>query len=204
MDPFAREFWEFTEKKELRMQQCSECKKLRWPAAAVCDKCLSPDYTWELVSGKGQVLSWIVFHRQYFPEYPAPHPAVAVELAEVSIWLNAIYGEQDEQGQPLPARVAASKPMPATFRNGRPPISPTSIRRSRPPSATSSPCSGRTISLPTEPRHQRAAHPSRCLWPTTMRSAPMRRALPRRAARTPFGRRPDHTTASRETTCSSR
>ena len=30
---------------------------------------------------------------------------VAVELAEVSIWLNAIYGEQDENGQPLPARV---------------------------------------------------------------------------------------------------
>lgn len=30
---------------------------------------------------------------------------VAVELAEVSIWLNAIYGEQDEQGQPFPARV---------------------------------------------------------------------------------------------------
>ena len=30
---------------------------------------------------------------------------VAVELAEVSIWLNAIYGEQDEQGNPLPARV---------------------------------------------------------------------------------------------------
>lgn len=30
---------------------------------------------------------------------------VAVELAEVSIWLNAIYGEADEQGQPLPARV---------------------------------------------------------------------------------------------------
>ena len=30
---------------------------------------------------------------------------VAVELAEVSIWLNAIYGETDEQGRPLPARV---------------------------------------------------------------------------------------------------
>lgn len=30
---------------------------------------------------------------------------VAVELAEVSIWLNAIYGEQDEQGRALPARV---------------------------------------------------------------------------------------------------
>lgn len=30
---------------------------------------------------------------------------VAVELAEVSLWLNAIYGEQGHDGQPLPARV---------------------------------------------------------------------------------------------------
>lgn len=30
---------------------------------------------------------------------------VAVELAEVSVWLNAIYGSEDEQGRPLPARV---------------------------------------------------------------------------------------------------
>jgi hypothetical protein len=30
---------------------------------------------------------------------------VAVELAEVSIWLNAIYGETDEKGRPLPAHV---------------------------------------------------------------------------------------------------
>jgi hypothetical protein len=30
---------------------------------------------------------------------------VAVELAEVSLWLNAIYGEEDEQKRPLPARV---------------------------------------------------------------------------------------------------
>lgn len=30
---------------------------------------------------------------------------VAVELAEVSLWLNAIFGESDNQGRPLPARV---------------------------------------------------------------------------------------------------
>jgi hypothetical protein len=30
---------------------------------------------------------------------------VAVELAEVSLWLNAIYGERDGEGRPLPARV---------------------------------------------------------------------------------------------------
>ncbi len=87
MDPFAREFWEFTQKKELRMQKCSACSKLRWPAAAICDKCLAPEYEWVKISGKGKVLSWIVFHRQYFPEYPAPHPAVAVELDEGPIFV---------------------------------------------------------------------------------------------------------------------
>lgn len=30
---------------------------------------------------------------------------IAVELAEVSLWLNAIYGETDSEGRPLPARV---------------------------------------------------------------------------------------------------
>ncbi|MCP4378830.1 MAG: class I SAM-dependent DNA methyltransferase, partial [bacterium] len=30
---------------------------------------------------------------------------IATELAEVSLWLNAIYGENDEQGRPRPARV---------------------------------------------------------------------------------------------------
>lgn len=30
---------------------------------------------------------------------------IATELAEVSLWLNAIYGESDEQGKPRPARV---------------------------------------------------------------------------------------------------
>ena len=30
---------------------------------------------------------------------------VAVELAEVSLWLNAIYGEADAEGRPMPARV---------------------------------------------------------------------------------------------------
>ena len=87
MDPFAREFWDYAKNKDFRMQKCSECQKWRWPAAAVCDNCLSPEYTWEQLSGKGQVLSWIVFHRQYFPEYPAPHPAVAVELNEGPIFV---------------------------------------------------------------------------------------------------------------------
>ncbi len=46
--------------------------------------------------------------RMYFADrnvYGVDLNPVAVELAEVSIWLNAIYGETDSRGQPKPARV---------------------------------------------------------------------------------------------------
>ena len=95
MDPYAAEFWEYTQQRELRMQQCAECSKLRWPAAAVCDQCLSTEYAWAQMSGRGRVLSWIVFHRQYFPEYPAPHPALAVELDEGPIFVCCMPPEFD-------------------------------------------------------------------------------------------------------------
>ena len=87
MDPFAAEFWAFTRQRELRMQRCTECAKLRWPASAVCDHCLSPECSWEPLSGRGRALSWVTFHRAYFPEYPAPHATVAVELDEGPIFV---------------------------------------------------------------------------------------------------------------------
>ncbi len=87
MDPLNAEFWAFTLDKELRVQRCTSCSKLRWPCAAICDECLSEAYEWVRLSGRGKALSWIVFERSYFPEYPAPHPAVAVELDEGPIFV---------------------------------------------------------------------------------------------------------------------
>ena len=37
MDPFAQAFWAYTQKKEFRLQQCSECHKFRWPPGPSCD-----------------------------------------------------------------------------------------------------------------------------------------------------------------------
>ena len=34
------------------------------------------------MAGRGKVLSWTTFHRSYFPEYPAPHTAIVLELDE--------------------------------------------------------------------------------------------------------------------------
>ena len=34
------------------------------------------------MAGRGKVLSWTTFHRSYFPEYPAPHTVMVLELNE--------------------------------------------------------------------------------------------------------------------------
>ena len=82
MDPYAEQFWTFTQSKEFRLQKCSECGKYRWPPGPTCDRCLSDEFEWTPMSGRGQVLSWTTFHRGYFPEYPAPHTSIVLELEE--------------------------------------------------------------------------------------------------------------------------
>ena len=88
MDPYAEQFWTFTEQQELRLQRCGECGHLRWPPGPVCDQCLSEDYAWEEVSGRGTLLSWVIYRRRYFPEYPAPHTVLMVELDEGPLFVT--------------------------------------------------------------------------------------------------------------------
>jgi uncharacterized OB-fold protein len=82
MDPYAQQFWDFTKEQQFRLQRCSDCGKYRWPPAPACDGCLSENFEWTPVSGRGKVISWLTFRRQYFPEYPPPHHVIMVELEE--------------------------------------------------------------------------------------------------------------------------
>jgi uncharacterized OB-fold protein len=88
MDPYAEQFWEFTKAREFRLQRCGECEKFRWPPAPVCDGCLSEEFDWTPVSGRGSVLSWVTFRRQYFSEYPSGHRVVSLELAEGPLFIT--------------------------------------------------------------------------------------------------------------------
>lgn len=88
MDPYAERFWAFAEQQELRLQSCSECGRFRWPPGPVCDACVSEDYAWEEVSGRGTLLSWVIYRRPYFSEYPAPHTVIMVELDEGPLFVT--------------------------------------------------------------------------------------------------------------------
>jgi uncharacterized OB-fold protein len=88
-------FWDYVQHHELRLQKCADCGAHRYPPSAVCPHCLSPEYAWDSLSGKGRVLSWVVFHRQYFRELPIPYAVVAVEMTEGPILLANLVSSSD-------------------------------------------------------------------------------------------------------------
>lgn len=88
MDPYAQQFWNYTQNKEFRLQKCSDCGKFRFPPGPTCDACLSDNFEWALMGGRGKVLSWTTFRRAYFPEYPAPHTSIVLELDEGPLFVS--------------------------------------------------------------------------------------------------------------------
>ncbi|MEX0406841.1 OB-fold domain-containing protein [Aquibium sp. LZ166] len=76
-------FWALLKSEgRLHLQCCADCGTWRYPPGPVCQACLSPRAEWKPVGGGGELLSWVIFHRQYLPAYPAPHNVIAVRLDE--------------------------------------------------------------------------------------------------------------------------
>jgi uncharacterized protein len=96
--------WASMERGRLELQRCNDCGSFRYPPAPVCAKCLSVEATWTPVSGKGKILSWVVFHKQYFDNHPPPYNSVAVELEEGPIIVTQLEGPEPAGswiGQPV-------------------------------------------------------------------------------------------------------
>ncbi|MFC1885996.1 Zn-ribbon domain-containing OB-fold protein, partial [Thermodesulfobacteriota bacterium] len=82
--PVDAPFWEAANKNELRLQRCFDCGHVWYPPSNGCSNCLSTDFTWEKMSGKGKIWSWVIFHKCYFPSFEAdiPYNVISVKLEE--------------------------------------------------------------------------------------------------------------------------
>lgn len=82
--PENRPFWEAARRHQLALQRCTACQRVWYPPGPVCPDCLSGDFAWERLSGRGMIASWVVFHKAYFPAFTGeiPYAVVQVELEE--------------------------------------------------------------------------------------------------------------------------
>ena len=61
LTPDTKPFWDYCKKHELRMQKCSHCGYIRYPASIICPECHSMEAEWTRLSGKGKVFSFIIY-----------------------------------------------------------------------------------------------------------------------------------------------
>lgn len=82
--PESQPFWDAAQRGELRIQRCARDSELFFPPAARCPRDWSTEWTWERVSGKATVRSFVVFQRSYHPAFRGalPYAVAVVELAE--------------------------------------------------------------------------------------------------------------------------
>lgn len=94
-----RPFWEGAEAGELRLQRCGNCGHIRYPVARVCPRCLSDVATWEVMSGRATVFSYVVFHQVYHPAFAdlVPYNVALMRLEEGPTMFSNLVGLPEGQ-----------------------------------------------------------------------------------------------------------
>jgi uncharacterized OB-fold protein len=110
LNEINRGFWEAAERGELVVQRCESCSELRYPAASRCPVCLSAESSWQRVSGRGEVLSYIVIHQKYNAAWAdrVPYNVSLIQLDEGPRMISNVVPLTD-------AQVRVGMPVRVTF-----------------------------------------------------------------------------------------
>jgi uncharacterized protein len=80
--PDGAPFWAGAARGELLVQTCAACGTRRFPPRPMCPQCRSTDATWDRMSGRATVWSYVVPHPPLLPAYAelAPYNVIVVAL----------------------------------------------------------------------------------------------------------------------------
>ena len=75
------EFWAGAARGELRIPRCDSCGRLRWYPEEQCRHCTAEPMTWETMSGRGTLFSWVVVTHPFLPQFGDLVPFVPALVA---------------------------------------------------------------------------------------------------------------------------
>lgn len=115
-------FWEGTARGELLIQACSSCGRLRFPPRPVCPWCQSFDKTWQPMSGRGTVWSFVVAHPPLLPAFQplAPYNVVVIVLDEdptIRMVGNLLASPDGAINEIDPATITIGEPVRVVFQH---------------------------------------------------------------------------------------
>jgi len=102
--PLNAPYWKGLEEGELRHERCRTCGNVWLPAREECPGCLSDDLVWEASSGRGRIISWVVYRRAFHPAFAdrVPYNIAVVELDEGARLITNILAPERELAIDLP------------------------------------------------------------------------------------------------------
>ena len=105
-----REFWAGAAEGELRIPRCDSCGRLCWYPREKCRHCEGAAFTWEAMSGRGTLFSWVVVTHAFLPQFGdlTPFAPALVALEEdpaVRLATRMIECDLDDLAFEMPVRV---------------------------------------------------------------------------------------------------
>lgn len=77
----TREFWAGAARDELRIPRCDSCGLLCWYPRKQCRHCDGTTFTWDTMSGRGTLFSWVVVTHPFLPQFANLVPFVPALVA---------------------------------------------------------------------------------------------------------------------------
>ena len=77
----AREFWAGAAHDELRIPRCGSCGRLCWYPRKRCRACDGESFTWDRMSGRATLFSWVVVTHAFLPQFADLVPFVPALVA---------------------------------------------------------------------------------------------------------------------------
>jgi len=89
--PTSEPFWAGLAAQQVRLQQCDDCAGWVYYPRSHCPHCLSPNLTWQDISGEGTLYSFTVAQQPTAPQFSGEEPQLigVVELKE-GVRLNTV------------------------------------------------------------------------------------------------------------------
>jgi uncharacterized OB-fold protein len=94
-EPEAKPFWINLREHKLTAQRCKGCDQFfSFPPQGSCPHCLSPEYEWVALSGRGKVYSFVTYHRAWHPAYQekVPYNVSLIDLEEGPRLISNVIG----------------------------------------------------------------------------------------------------------------
>ena len=98
--PLSQPYWDALREGCLTFQRCRHCGHAWLPPRAECPECLAAEWDWAGASGKGRLISWVIYHHAYHEAFKErlPYNVALVELDEGPRLITNIVNPDDHGG----------------------------------------------------------------------------------------------------------